>query len=84
MYEIQVFVTLKEAVLDPQGKAVNHSLNQLGYSEVEDVRIGKVLTLTMNGEKEMVEARVTEMCDKLLANPVIEDYRFEIKEALTQ
>ncbi|RNA67185.1 phosphoribosylformylglycinamidine synthase subunit PurS [Alteribacter keqinensis] len=84
MYEIQVFVTLKEAVLDPQGKAVNHSLNQLGYSEVEDVRIGKVLTLTMNGEKETVEARVTEMCDKLLANPVIEDYRFEIKEALAQ
>ncbi|WP_026691240.1 phosphoribosylformylglycinamidine synthase subunit PurS [Alteribacter aurantiacus] len=84
MYEVNVFVTLKEAVLDPQGSAVNHSLHQLGYQEVEDVRIGKVLTLTVNGEKETVEARVKEMCDKLLANPVIEDYRFEIKEALAQ
>ncbi|TMW71101.1 phosphoribosylformylglycinamidine synthase subunit PurS [Alteribacter natronophilus] len=79
-YEVQVFVTLKEAVLDPQGSAVNHSLNQLGYTEVEDVRIGKVITLTLEGEREMVDARVTEMCEKLLANPVIEDYRFDVRE----
>ncbi|WP_096438885.1 phosphoribosylformylglycinamidine synthase subunit PurS [Alteribacter populi] len=84
MFEVNVFVTLKEAVLDPQGTAVNHSLHQLGYNEVEDVRIGKVLTLKMAGEKASVETRVTEMCEKLLANPVIEDYRFEIKEVLAQ
>ncbi|PYZ96553.1 phosphoribosylformylglycinamidine synthase subunit PurS [Alteribacter lacisalsi] len=83
-YEVQVFVTLKEAVLDPQGSAVNHSLNQHGYTEVEDVRIGKVITLTLDGEREAVDARVTEMCEKLLANPVIEDYRFEVREVAAQ
>ncbi|SDX96495.1 phosphoribosylformylglycinamidine synthase [Evansella caseinilytica] len=83
MYEVKVFVTLKEAVLDPQGSAVKNSLHHLGYEGVEDVRIGKVLTLRIDSSADKVEAVVQEMCEKLLANTVIEDYRYEIEEVVT-
>jgi phosphoribosylformylglycinamidine synthase len=67
-------------VLDPQGKAVERSLHTLGYQEVRDVRMGKYLEIEMDAAScEAAEARLREMCDKLLANPVIEDYRFEIE-----
>jgi phosphoribosylformylglycinamidine synthase PurS subunit len=75
----KIYVSLKPGVLDPQGKAIERSLHTLGYSEVRDVRAGKYLELEVEASsKEAAEVRVREMCDKLLANPVIEDYRFEI------
>jgi len=72
---------LKEGVLDPQGKAVERSLHSLGYQEVQDVRVGKYIEISLDApSRQAAEARIGEMCDKLLANPVIEDYRFEIEE----
>ncbi|OLO26438.1 phosphoribosylformylglycinamidine synthase subunit PurS [Alkalihalophilus pseudofirmus] len=81
MYKVKVFVTLKESVLDPQGTAVKGSLHALTYNEVEDVRIGKYMELLINKSEQDLDARVKEMCEKLLANTVIEDYRFEVEEA---
>jgi phosphoribosylformylglycinamidine synthase PurS subunit len=78
---VKIFISLKQGVLDPQGKAIENSLHTLGYREVHQVRMGKYLELEVEAlERGAVEARVREMCDKLLANPVIEDYRFEISE----
>jgi phosphoribosylformylglycinamidine synthase len=77
----KVFVSLKEGVLDPQGKAIERSLHSLGYGEVKDVRVGKYLELEFDAPSPAAaELRIREMCAKLLANPVIEDYRFEIQE----
>lgn len=84
MVKVKVFVTLRESVLDPQGKAVNHALHSLGYSEVVDVRIGKYMELFVDPSGRDVHTVVKEVCDKLLANPVIEDYRYEIEEVVTQ
>ena len=78
---VKIFVSLKHGVLDPQGKAIERSLHTLGYSEVHDVRMGKYLEFDVEyASRSAAETRVREMCDKLLANPVIEDYRFEIEE----
>ncbi|MBI4525161.1 MAG: phosphoribosylformylglycinamidine synthase subunit PurS [Deltaproteobacteria bacterium] len=78
---VRVFVSLKNGVLDPQGKAVERSLHALGYKEVNDVRMGKYIELTIeNLSREEADARIRQMCEKLLANPVIEDYRYEIQE----
>jgi phosphoribosylformylglycinamidine synthase PurS subunit len=78
---VKIFISFKEGVLDPQGKAVERSLHSLGYEEVRDVRMGKYLEIELEASScEAAAARVREMCDKLLANPVIEDYRFEIQE----
>jgi phosphoribosylformylglycinamidine synthase len=75
----RVFVTLKSGVLDPQGKAVARSLAGLGYNEVADVRLGKVVELSLQGQDPAAaRARLEEMCKRLLANTVIEDYRIEI------
>jgi phosphoribosylformylglycinamidine synthase len=77
MTTVRVFVTLKPALLDSAGRTVAGSLQKLGFSEVEDTRIGKMIELKMEN---FDEARVKEMCDKLLANPVIEDYRYEVAQ----
>jgi phosphoribosylformylglycinamidine synthase subunit PurS len=78
---VKIFVSLKSGVLDPQGKAIERSLHTLGYNEVQDVRMGKYLEFTVEAvSQEAADSRVREMCEKLLANPVIEDYRFEIEE----
>ena len=70
----------KEAILDPQGKAVAASLHSLGYEEVGDVRLGKLILLHLTGEnEEAARRRADEMCRRLLANEVIEDYRFELE-----
>jgi len=71
----RVYVTLKKTVLDPQGAAVENALKALGYSEVAAVRVGKFIVLEL---READPGRVDEMCRRLLANPVIEDYRFEV------
>jgi phosphoribosylformylglycinamidine synthase subunit PurS len=83
MYKVKVYVTLRESVLDPQGTAVKKSLQTMGYGAVEDVRIGKYMELTLE-KTENVEETVKEMCEKLLSNPVIEDYRYEIEEGVVQ
>jgi len=75
----KVYVTPKRGVLDPQGKAVEHALQSLGFAEVGDVRIGKYIEIQLQkATAEQATARVREMCEKLLANQVIEDFRFEI------
>ena len=79
MFKATVYVTLRESVLDPQGNAVQESLHSLGYDEVGNVRIGKYMELEINGDdQKAVEERVRDMCEKLLANTVIEDYRFDL------
>lgn len=70
---IRVF--LKNGVLDPQGKAIAHGLNSIGFDEVSDARQGKLIELDLASGTD--EARIKDMCDKLLANPVIEDYKIE-------
>jgi phosphoribosylformylglycinamidine synthase len=76
----RVFVTLKRGVLDPQGSAVSRALHALGYAEVSDVRLGKLIEVTIDGTvpEAQERARLDEMCKKLLANTVIEDYRIEL------
>jgi phosphoribosylformylglycinamidine synthase subunit PurS len=79
MFKATVYVTLRESVLDPQGNAVHESLHSLGYDEVGDVRIGKYMELEINSDDQKAAAeRVKDMCEKLLANTVIEDFRFDL------
>jgi phosphoribosylformylglycinamidine synthase len=74
MARYEIFVTYKKGIFDPPGATAARALDSLGYAEVESVKIGKYIRLeVVDGPDEM--ARVREMCDKLLANPVIEDYR---------
>ncbi len=78
MAQVKVYVTLKPSLLDAQGKVVQGSLQQLGYPGISQVRIGKYIELTLEDSPNL-EAQIGEMCEKLLANPVIEDYRYEVK-----
>jgi len=71
----RIFVTLKGGVLDPQGKAIHHALQGLGFEGVNDVRAGKLIELDV--EEGVTDAQLDEMCRKLLANTVIENYRIE-------
>lgn len=81
MLEVEVYITLKKTIADPQGLTVKHALESLGYKEVGDVRIGKLISLRLNVDnREVAERKLNEMCKKLLANPIIEDYSFKIKE----
>ena len=78
--QAKIYVTLKQGVLDPQGKAVKHSLETLGFNEAEDVRIGKYIVMKLKDmQKKEAEAKVKDMCEKLLANTVIESYKFDIE-----
>ena len=75
----KIHITLKNGVLDPQGKAVHHALQDLGYNEVSGIQMGKYLEVQLNGiSREEAETRVKEMCEKLFANTVIESYRFTL------
>jgi len=75
----RVYVTLKAGVLDPQGQAVARTLTRLGYEEVESVRIGKYVEIDLGGgDPAAARARVEEMCKRLVANTVIEDFRIEV------
>ena len=76
MKKVNVYVTLRESVLDPQGVAVKGGLEHLGFTGVEAVRIGKVIELQV--AEETTEAMVRDMCEKLLVNTVIENYRIEM------
>jgi phosphoribosylformylglycinamidine synthase len=77
--KVKVYVTLKRGVLDPQGSAVGRALRSMGFEEVEDVRLGKYIEVTLRDGQSEAEAkqRLDEMCRRLLANTVTEDYRFE-------
>ena len=81
--KVRVYVTLKRGVLDPQGSAVGRALHSMGYDEVEDVRLGKYIEVTLKDGESAGDAtrRLDEMCRRLLANTVIEDYRFEAEGA---
>jgi len=81
MYLAKIYVTLKPTVNDPQGLTVKGGLHTLGYSNVQSVRVGKYMEVRLD-EKDVskAEEQVREMCDKLLANLVIEDFRFELEE----
>ena len=81
MYKATINVTLRKSVLDPQGQTVLHSLEGLGFKEAKNLRVGKFFELTLDTpDRKKAEARVREMCDKLLTNPVIEEYSFQISE----
>jgi len=76
----KVHVTLKNGVLDPQGKAVEHALATLGFAGVGEVRIGKYIELELNDEAEKTKENIENMCKQLLANTVIENFDVEIVE----
>ncbi|MBP7793155.1 MAG: phosphoribosylformylglycinamidine synthase subunit PurS [Candidatus Goldbacteria bacterium] len=81
MAKSKIIVTLKDGVLDPQGKTVKNALTKMGYKDVKDVRIGKYIEIEINGndKKEKLKKEIDEICDKLLANPNIEKYEFSIE-----
>ena len=76
--KVRVFVTLKHGVLDPQGKAIHHALEGLGFAGVNDVRAGKLIELDLADN--VLDSEIEEMCRKLLANTVIENFRIERAE----
>jgi len=81
MLEVEIHITLKKTISDPQGLTVKHALQSLGYQNLEEVRVGKFITVKLNSkDKKEAKQRTDEMCRKLLANPIIEDYSFKIEE----
>ena len=79
MYTAKIKVTLRKSILDPQGKTVENSMKSLGYEDVVDTRIGKFIELKIDIDSEEEAKQLTnEICDKLLANPVMEDYEFKV------
>ncbi|TCP24100.1 phosphoribosylformylglycinamidine synthase [Scopulibacillus darangshiensis] len=83
MKKVKVYITLRESVLDPQGQAVKDSLHNMEYKNVQDVRIGKFIELELDDTAD-IDTQIKEMCEKLLANTVIENYRYEIEEGVMQ
>jgi len=81
MARARVTITLKKTIMDAQGQTVERALHNLGYSGVQDLRIGKFIEMQLDGApEEQLSAQLDEMCRKLLANPIIEDFRFEVEE----
>ena len=81
-FRVHVRVMPREGLLDPQGQAVEHALSALGFDEAAGVRVGRAIELEVAAlSRQEAEDRVRRMCDKLLANPVTEDYRLEVEEA---
>jgi phosphoribosylformylglycinamidine synthase subunit PurS len=79
-YQAQIYVTLRPSVLDPAGTAVQSGLKHMGYDNVESVRIGKYVELNLTADTEAAaREQLDKVCDQLLANPVIENYRFDLK-----
>jgi phosphoribosylformylglycinamidine synthase len=73
--KVKIYVSPKKGIFDPQGQAAENALKQLGFADVSNVRIGKYITLEIDGSS---EKEIEEMCHKLLANPIIEEYEFEV------
>lgn len=83
-FQAQVFVTLRPSVLDPAGVAVQAGIHHLGYTNVQAVRIGKLVEVTLEAsDRATAEAQLTHIADQLLANPVIETFRIELQELAT-
>ncbi|NJL48480.1 MAG: phosphoribosylformylglycinamidine synthase subunit PurS [Leptolyngbyaceae cyanobacterium SM2_5_2] len=81
-YSARIYVTLRPSVLDPAGTAVQSGLAHMGYTNVGSIRIGKYIELTLEAEDDnTARQQLDRMCDQLLANPVIENYRFELQPA---
>jgi len=81
IYQVRIYVTLRPSVLDPAGTAIQSGLQHMGYDNVEQVRIGKYIELTLRADSETTaRTQLDLICDQLLANPVIENYRFELTE----
>lgn len=81
-YNAKVYVTLRPSVLDPAGKAVRSGLSHMGYDNVSKIRIGKYIEVDLTAQSEAAaQDQLDKICDQLLANPVIEDYRIEVLEA---
>ena len=81
MFEVKIYITLKKTVADPQGLTIKHALESLNYKEANEVRIGRLITIKLNlKDKKEAQTKLNQMCQKLLANPIIEDYSFSIKE----
>ncbi|MEL6776621.1 MAG: phosphoribosylformylglycinamidine synthase subunit PurS [Cyanobacteria bacterium J06597_16] len=84
LYHAKVYVTLRPSVLDPAGTAVRSGLSHMGYDNVSKVRIGKYIELDLSAQSEAAaQTQLDKICDQLLANPVIENYKIEIFEAVT-
>ena len=82
MYKVAVYVTPKAGVVDPQGAVIERALPALGHADVHSIRVGRYITLEVDAEDlDKTKADVDDMCRRLLANPIIEDYRFEILPA---
>ena len=75
----KIIVTPKKAVLDPQGKTVQNALEHMGYKGIKAVHVGTYLEVEIDGEPDIVKRQIDEACHKLLSNPVIEDYHFELE-----
>ena len=76
----KIYITLKNGVLDPEGKAISNALHNLGFADVEDVRKGKFIEISLNSkDKAEAEAGLKQMCEKLLANTVVENYKVEVE-----
>lgn len=83
-FKAKVHTTLKKSVLDPQGQTTLHALETMGFKEAKSIRIGKYFEMTLETEdRKRAEESLHSMCDKLLHNPVIEEYSFEIEELRT-
>jgi phosphoribosylformylglycinamidine synthase subunit PurS len=74
----KITITPKKAVVDPQGKAVLQALEHMGYTGIQAVHVGKYLEIEVTGDRESARRQIDEACHKLLSNPVIEDYQFEL------
>lgn len=82
MWLAKVYILYKSEVLDPQGLTVKNALHNLGYQEVDDVRIGKYLEIKLDGpSRKEAETRLREMCVRLLVNPVIETFDYHLEES---
>ncbi len=80
MAKVKIYVTLKDGVLDPQGQTVEKALDKMGYKDIKEVRVGKFIEIdTKSGDKKKLKKEIDEICDKLLANPNIEKYTFDIE-----
>lgn len=83
-YQAKIYVTLRPSVLDPAGTAVQSGLQQLGYENVDRLRIGKYIELTLQAADQAIASQqVDRICDQLLANPVIETYHFDLQPSPT-
>lgn len=80
VYKVTVYVTYKDSVLDPQGEAVKGAVHRMGYESVENIRIGKYFEIQVSKDEDDIEQVIEEICDKLLANVVMETYRYDIQE----